>query len=52
MTDKNPQASVSPGENKDDTSAPRAAKRTAAPRKTTRSAPAAKRTRFDTIDYM
>ncbi len=28
MTDKNPQASVSPGENKDDTSAPRAAKRT------------------------
>ncbi|CUJ64155.1 MULTISPECIES: polyphosphate kinase 2 [Achromobacter] len=44
MTDKNPQASVSPGENKDDTSAPRAAKRTAAPRKTTRSAPAAKRT--------
>lgn len=44
MTDKNPQASVSPGENKDDTSAPRAAKRTAAPRKTMRSAPAAKRT--------
>lgn len=43
MTDKTPQASVSPGENKDDASAPRAAKRTAAPRKSARSAPAGKR---------
>lgn len=44
MTDKTPQASGSPGENKDDTSAPRAAKRTAARRQSARSAPAAKRT--------
>ncbi|WP_241073792.1 polyphosphate kinase 2 [Achromobacter insuavis] len=42
MTDKTPQASVSPGENKDDAVSPRAAKRTAAPRKSARSAPAAK----------
>ena len=43
MTDKTPQASVSPGDNKDDAVSPRAAKRTAAPRKPARSAPAAKR---------
>ena len=42
MTDKTPQASVSPGENKDAASSPRAAKRTAAPRKSARSAKAAK----------
>lgn len=41
MTDKTPQASVSPGENKDDAVSPRAAKRTAAPRKSTRAARAA-----------